>query len=248
MPGMTRPPTTADLHLRGSAPIRVTWPAATPGAPLPLVVHLGREPRIDSPAVVLAVDAFEDALRALEWCADHGAELGGDPRRLILAGERGAAGLVAALARHARDRGWPPIERTVVSSHRGGPMTIMQSYFAISRNITASRERVFQAWTDHELRARWYRPGGPYPATLEFRDVDAPARLVFAIDEDDETALAIVTLSDERDHTVMTFEGSAPAAVADEVEQGWAAMLDALAATIAQGSQSGGNAGGIRPG
>ena len=245
---MTRPPTTADLHLRGSAPIRVTWPAATPGAPLPLVVHLGREARIDSPAVVLAVDGFEDALRALEWCADHGAELGGDPRRIILAGERGAAGLVAALARHARDRGWPPIERTVVSSHRGGPMTIMQSYFAISRSITAPRERVFRAWTDPELRARWYRPGGPYPATLAFREVDAPARLVFATDEDDETALAIVTLSDERDHTVMTFEGSAPGAEADEVEQGWAAMLDALAATVAQPSQYGGNAGGIRPG
>ena len=64
---------------------------------------------------MLAVAGFEDALAALQWCADHGAELGGDPRRLILAGDRDAAGVVAALARHARDRGWPPIERIVVT-------------------------------------------------------------------------------------------------------------------------------------
>jgi hypothetical protein len=52
-----------------------------------------------------------------------------------------------------------------------------------------------------------------------------------------------VTLSVVGDHTVITFEGSAPQAEAD-----WAAMLDALVETVAQGSQSGGNAGGIRPG
>ena len=45
----------------------------------------------------------------------------------------------------------------------------------------------------------------------------------------------------------MTFEGSAPAAEAHEVERVWAARVDALI-DGAQGSQSGGNAGGIRPG
>ena len=54
-------------------------------------------------------------------------------------------------------------------------------------------------------------------------------------------------LSDEGDHTVITFEGSAPVDKADEVERGWAARLDAVIAG-AQTSQSGGNAGGIRPG
>jgi hypothetical protein len=76
---------TAELHLRGSAPIRVSWPAESPGTALPVVVHLGREPRIDGPAVVLAVTSFDDALSALGWCADHGAELGGDPHRIVLA-------------------------------------------------------------------------------------------------------------------------------------------------------------------
>ena len=45
---------------------------------------------------------------------DHAAELGADPRRLLLAADHGGAGLVAALARHARDRGWPPIARHVL--------------------------------------------------------------------------------------------------------------------------------------
>jgi uncharacterized protein YndB with AHSA1/START domain len=232
---------TADLLLRGSAPIRVTWPDRAGAAPPPLVVYLGREARMDSSAVVLAVDAYEDALRALEWCADHGAELGGDPRRLIVAGERGAAGLVAALAREARDRGWPPIECTVIPSHRGGTMTITQGYFALSRRVAAPRGLVFRAWIEPELQARWSGE------RFAFREVDPPARLVFAMDEDEETALGIVTLSDEGDHTVMTFEGSAPAAEADEVEGVWAARLDALI-EVAQGSQSRGNAGGIRPG
>jgi hypothetical protein len=223
MPGMPHP--SAELHLRGCAPIRVTWAGA---APAPLVVFLGREPHIDSPAVVLAVTNFDDALSALQWCADHGAELGGDPRRLIVAGESSAAGHVAALAREARDRGWPPIERTVVPSHRGRTMTITETYFAITRRVAAPPELVFRAWI---------REG------IAFTEVDAPRRLVFELED----GLAIVTLADEGGHTVVTFEGSAPADEADEVERDWAARLDAVI-EAAQGSQPGGNAGGIRPG
>jgi hypothetical protein len=207
---------TAELHLRGSAPIRVTW---TGPAPAPLVVFLGDEPRIDMPAVVLAVTNVHDASSALQWCADHGAELGGDPRRLIVAGEHPE--LVAALAREARDRGWPPIERTVIS--KGGTMTVTESYFAISRHVDVPRERLFQAWIREDIA---------------FSEIDPPRRLVFELEDG---GLAIVTLSDEGDDTVMTFEGSG------DVEREWAARLDALIAT-AQESQAGGNAGGIRPG
>ena len=109
-------------------------------------------------------------------------------------------------------------------------MTITESYFAISRRVAAPRERVFQAWAGRGI---------------VFREIDAPRRLVFELED---AGLAIVTLSDEGDHTVMTFEGSAPADVAEEIERDWAAMLDELAATVSQGSQAGGNAGGIWPG
>jgi hypothetical protein len=80
---------------------------------------------------------------------------------------------------------------------------------------------------------------------FEYSEVDEPARMVFSTDGVD---LAIVTLSVVGDHTVMTFEGSAPEAEVGDVERGWAARLDALAESVDQGSQSGGNAGGIRPG
>ena len=69
---------------------------------------------------------------------------------------------------------------------------------------------------------RWYR-GAP----LAYREVDPPSRLVFAIGGEDD--LAIVTLSTVDDHTVMTFEGAAPADEADAVEQRWSELLDRLA-------------------
>lgn len=108
-------------------------------------------------------------------------------------------------------------------------MTITETYFAITRRVAAPRERVFAAWTAERI---------------EFCEVDAPRRLAFALEHG---GLAIVTLSDERGHTVVTFEGSAPADRADEAERVWAARLAAVIGA-AQGSQAGGNAGGIRPG
>jgi uncharacterized protein YndB with AHSA1/START domain len=113
-----------------------------------------------------------------------------------------------------------------------------QVYFWINHAIYASRERVFRAWTEPEEVRGWYR-GEP----IVYREVDPPSRLVFAIGGDED--LAIVTLSTVGDHTVMTFEGAAPAAEADAVERRWSEMLYRLADQVIH---SGGNTGGIRPG
>ena len=112
----------AELRLRGGLRVRVTWPPETPDTP-PLLVYVGprnravaRELAIHLPAVVLSVPGLDldTAREALEWGADHATELGAAPHRLSLVGDHGAAGLIAALARHARDRGWPPIEHTAL--------------------------------------------------------------------------------------------------------------------------------------
>jgi hypothetical protein len=104
----------ADLRLRGGFRVRVAWPPATSGERPPLLVLVGADPdsgrelAVRIPAVVLAVEPAA-AREALEWGADHAAELGAAPGRIVLAGARRDAAAVAALAREARDRGWPRV-------------------------------------------------------------------------------------------------------------------------------------------
>ena len=56
----------------------------------------------------------DELATVLDWVADHGAELGADPERLVAAGAGPGAELAAALARHARERGWPPVVHEVL--------------------------------------------------------------------------------------------------------------------------------------
>lgn len=58
--------------------------------------------------------AFCDATIALEWAADHAAELEADPGRLLVAGEGAGGNLAAVLALSARDQQWPPLTRQVL--------------------------------------------------------------------------------------------------------------------------------------
>jgi acetyl esterase/lipase len=58
--------------------------------------------------------AVQDAATALEWAADHAAELDADPARLLVAGEGLGAGLAAAVCLHARDQGWPIVGRQLL--------------------------------------------------------------------------------------------------------------------------------------
>jgi acetyl esterase/lipase len=137
-PGVRR---VADLRLRGPAgsiPVRVRWPrSAGSGSAAPLVVllpdvapadgvhgaddALGHELCSRVGAVVLCIPwaprrpgALDRAEAALVWAADHGAELGADPGRLVVAGRGAGAAAAAVLALRARDRGWPPIRRQVL--------------------------------------------------------------------------------------------------------------------------------------
>jgi acetyl esterase len=123
----------------GEIPARVYWPAERNGAagePLPLVVffHGGGFVLCDLDthdavcrnlanivgAVVLSVDyrlapetpypgGIEDAYAATVWAHEHAAELGGDPGRLVVAGDSSGANFAAVVAMMARDRGGPPI-------------------------------------------------------------------------------------------------------------------------------------------
>jgi acetyl esterase len=129
---------TAELQLRGpGGPLaaRAYWPAPHDHvtAPALLVLLAGldsddvdalcRGACADVGVVVLsptsrpATDphgaALADALAAVHWAADHAVELGADPGRLLLAGTGVGGRLAAAVARQARDDGWPAVTHQV---------------------------------------------------------------------------------------------------------------------------------------
>lgn len=98
----------SDLHRPGGAPgppLLVFFPdAARP------VVDPAALCRVAGVAVLVTRPVtVADAVTAVEWIADHAAELDADSARLLVGGERGGAALAAAAARHARDEGWPPL-------------------------------------------------------------------------------------------------------------------------------------------
>ncbi len=107
----------AQLRLR-SASADLIWP---PGEAAGVTVLLDGDARLAGSlagalgTVVLRVPAGEGAA-ALEWAADHAGELGGGS--LILAGAGGAADAALALARQARDDGWPALTRLVLVDPR----------------------------------------------------------------------------------------------------------------------------------
>lgn len=132
---LPQPAAVAELTVEGAAgPLqaRVYRPARMP-APTVVYFHGGgwvagdlethdRQARtlaVEVDAVILSIDyrrppetrfpgAFEDALASTRWAAAHIAELGGDPRRLGLAGDSAGANLAAAVALACRASG-PPL-------------------------------------------------------------------------------------------------------------------------------------------
>jgi acetyl esterase len=118
----------ADLQLRGSTsplPVRVYWPGQAASQPVPLLVfcivgagagaqaeQTCRRLSEDCGLLVLGVRCLagvHDGMTVLEWAAEHAAELGADPARLLVAGQ-GAGGAVAtAVTSQARAAGWPEV-------------------------------------------------------------------------------------------------------------------------------------------
>jgi hypothetical protein len=90
----------ARLRLPGLDGARLTWPD---GKPTGAMLVLGDEPLGRELGLITLNAGVNDGAAALEWLADHAAELGADGP-LLLAG----AG-AAELAARARENGWPEI-------------------------------------------------------------------------------------------------------------------------------------------
>jgi acetyl esterase len=116
--------------------LRVYWPPRERVGPTPIVVFfhgggfalgdlethdaLSRAHAVGADAIVVSVEyrlapehphpaAVDDAWVATQWVAEHADELGGDPRRLAVAGDSAGGNLAAVVSQLARDAGGPPI-------------------------------------------------------------------------------------------------------------------------------------------
>ncbi|SEN78544.1 alpha/beta hydrolase [Actinacidiphila rubida] len=108
-PARARGPVPVICHLHGGGMV-----LGDPTSGLDVVLDLAAELGV----AVVSVDyrlapehpypaALEDGYAALTWLAGHAAEMGADPAGIIVAGASAGAGLAAALALLARDRGGP---------------------------------------------------------------------------------------------------------------------------------------------
>ncbi|OBB65505.1 MULTISPECIES: alpha/beta hydrolase [unclassified Mycobacterium] len=117
-------------------PVRIYWPPLEPEEALPVVVFyhgggfclggldthdpLARAHAVGAEAIVVSVDyrlapehpfpaGVNDSWAALQWVAEHAAELGGDPTRIAVAGDSAGGNLAAVMAHLANENAGPEL-------------------------------------------------------------------------------------------------------------------------------------------
>ena len=142
----------ADLRLRGNTSplaVRVYWPGRAVARPVPLlvfcIVGAGAGPAAEAACqglsedpglVVLAVSCLagaQDGTTVLEWAAEHAAQLGADPGRLLVAGQGAGSAIATAVASQARAVGWPAVMLVTGPGDAGLPEAVRRALPAAGR-------------------------------------------------------------------------------------------------------------------
>lgn len=133
---------------------------ARSGVPM-LSVDYRRAPENPYPA------PLHDCYAGLLWLVAHAAELGVDPARIAVMGDSAGAGLAAAVALLARDRGGPALARQILL------MPMLDD-----RNTTPDPELVpYAAWSYDDNTTGWQATLGAAAGGPDVPAYAAPARL-----------------------------------------------------------------------
>ena len=92
---------------------------------------------------------LEDCYEALKWTAQNAVRLGGDPRRIAVAGESAGGNLVAALALVARDRGGPAIAFQVPINPITNHDTSTETYREYGKGYSLDTEDMVWFWEQY---------------------------------------------------------------------------------------------------
>lgn len=177
---------------RGPLPVLVYfhgggWVIGTIETHDPLCRHLAKQAQ----AVVVSVDyrlapehkfpaGPEDCYAATSWVAEHAAELGGDPARVVVGGDSAGGNLAAAVSLMARDRGKPKIALQLLLYPVTDHSYETASYRENADGYLLTKQAMVWFW-NHYL-AKDADGANPYASPLRAKDVSgvAPAVVVTA--------------------------------------------------------------------
>ena len=118
--------------------------------------------------------AVHDAWDATAWCCANAAQLGVDPRRVIVAGDSAGGSLAAVVAQQARDE--------------GGPAIALQVLIYPATDMTRESDSYVRNAQGYMLTAAALRClGGEIQARFRFRNPEERARAIKMGNDDDES-------------------------------------------------------------